>query len=150
MDDMAEAERLARMPSRLLAQAAAAAGRIVGDGLAAAGAHRYQYAVLATLAELGPASQAELSRRTGLDRSDMVATVGALEGEGSVARAVDAGDRRRNVVSLTDAGVSRLAALDAALAPLQERVLAPLAPEERATLVRLLQVLAGHHGRRWS
>jgi DNA-binding MarR family transcriptional regulator len=92
------------------------------------------------------ARQAALSRRTGLDRSDMVAALAALEGDGLVRRETDAGDRRRNVVTLTGAGRARLAALDARIAELQEAVLAPLDPGERAELVRLLQALVRHHG----
>lgn len=148
-EESGEAARLAAMPSRLLAQAAAAAGRIVGEALAGAGAHRWHYAVLATLEAFGPSSQAALSRRTGLDRSDMVATLAALEAGGLVAREVDPGDRRRNVVTLTEAGGARLEALDLLLAEAQEAALAPLAEAERAELVRLLGALVRHHGARW-
>lgn len=148
--DGEEAGRLAAMPSRLLAQAAGVAGRIVGEGLAAAGAHRYHYAVLATLEAFGVSSQAGLSRRTGLDRSDMVATLAALEGAGLVAREVDARDRRRNVVTLTGAGRARLEELDGVLAQAQAAFLVPLSAAERAELVRLLGVLVRHHGVRWA
>jgi DNA-binding MarR family transcriptional regulator len=149
MTEDEEAPLLAAMPSRLLAQASAIAGRLVGDGLAATGAHRYQVAVLATLEAFGPSSQAALSRRIGLDRSDVVATLAALEAEGLVARAVDAGDRRRNVVSLTEAGAVRLTELDGRLAALQSALLAPLEAGQRAELVALLQALVRHHRGRW-
>lgn len=148
-DSTCEAGRLAALPSRLLARAAAISGRIVGDGLAAAGSHRYQYAVLATLAEFGPASQADLARRTGLDRSDMVPTIATLEAAGLVARAVDATDRRRNIVSLTGPGTARLAELDALVDRLQAEATAPLDADEATRLVALLGRLVRHHGGRW-
>lgn len=148
-DDGPEAERLAVLPSRLLAAAAGAAARIVAEHLSAVGAHRYHYAVLATLEAFGPSSQAALSRRTGLDRSDMVATLAALEAAGFVGRAVDSRDRRRNVVTLTEAGAARLSALDTRLAAAQEALLTPLDAAERAQFVALLQALVRHHGGRW-
>ncbi|MEV6216850.1 MarR family transcriptional regulator [Nocardia sp. NPDC051833] len=42
------------------------------------GARGYHYRLLATLAEFGPASQAELGRRSGIHVSDMVATINDL------------------------------------------------------------------------
>ena len=71
------------LPSWLLNQAALAANRLVADGLeGAVGAHRSQFAVLSALDEFGPASQADLGRRSGIDRSDMVALVNALSATG--------------------------------------------------------------------
>ena len=139
-------ERLRGLPSWLLNQAALAANRIVGDGLGAVGAHRSHYAVLSALDEFGPASQAALGRRCGIDRSDMVALINALSRDGVVARRPDPADRRRNVVTITTAGRRRLRSLEAVVARLQDALLAPLSAAERRQLVGLLRRVVEHHG----
>ncbi|QER89022.1 MarR family winged helix-turn-helix transcriptional regulator [Streptomyces tendae] len=137
--------RLRAIPSRLLAGAALVADRLVGERLAAEGSHKWHFAVLLTLAEAGPASQAELSRRTGIHRSDMVAVLNELADTDCVRRDPDPADRRRNVITLTPAGGRRLERLDALIREAQDELLAPLAPGERDELTRLLTVLAAHH-----
>ncbi|ETK30912.1 MarR family winged helix-turn-helix transcriptional regulator [Microbispora sp. ATCC PTA-5024] len=139
--------RLRGVPTRLLAMVAAHADRVVTEGLAREDARKWHYAVLVTLEELGPASQAELSRRTGIYRSDVVAVINELAGRGLVERAPDPADRRRNVITLTPEGRARLRRLDALLAELQDEVLAPLTGPERDRLIELLTLLADHHAR---
>ncbi|XIE79101.1 MarR family transcriptional regulator [Streptomyces sp. SBR177] len=79
-------DRLRALPSRLLALTSARADRLVGERLAVEGARKWHYAVLASLDAYGPASQADLSRRTGIYRSDLVAVINELEAGGHVAR----------------------------------------------------------------
>src|SRR6266540_6687737 len=81
-DDRATPARLRRLPSRLLTQTAMHADRLVNEGLARADDRKWHYAVLAALQEFGPASQAALSRRTGIYRSDLVAVINELAGRG--------------------------------------------------------------------
>ncbi|WP_306323898.1 MULTISPECIES: MarR family winged helix-turn-helix transcriptional regulator [unclassified Streptomyces] len=138
-------DRLRAIPSRLLAGAAVVADRIVGERLAAEGARKWHFAVLLALDEAGPASQAELGRRTGIYRSDMVAVLNELAGAEYVRRAPDPADGRRNVITLTAAGRRRLERLDALIAAAQRELLAPLAPDEQDELARLLAVLTEHH-----
>ena len=99
---------------------------------------RHEFAVLAALAEAGPASQAELGRRVWMDRSDLHGVLNALERAGLVARVRDKQDRRRNVVRLSPAGAQRLRELEARAAAAQEALLAPLSEDERRELRRLL------------
>jgi MarR family transcriptional regulator, lower aerobic nicotinate degradation pathway regulator len=139
-------ERVRSLPSWLLNQAALAANRLVGDGLGAVGAHRSHYALLSALDEFGPASQAALGRRCGIDRSDMVALVNALSRDGLVGRQRDAADRRRNVITITAAGRRRLRALEVVLDRLQDALLASLSAAERRQLVDLLRRVVNHHG----
>ncbi|ARQ71218.1 MarR family winged helix-turn-helix transcriptional regulator [Streptomyces marincola] len=139
-------QRLRTLPSRLTNQAALAANRIVDRALAGAGVRRYHYALLAALEEYGPASQAALGLRTGIDRSDMVATVNDLAERHLLDRAPDPRDRRRNVISITAAGRDRLAHLDRLLAAAQDEFLAPLPAADRRALTGLLARLVEHHG----
>jgi DNA-binding MarR family transcriptional regulator len=137
--------RVRMKPSWLLNQAAIPANRLVAACLAGIQARRHHYVLLAALDEVGSASQAELSRRTTIDRSDMVATVNELAERGLVQRAPDPTDRRRNVVSLTAAGRRHLRKLDTLLTKVQDDLLAPLSPDEREQLVHLLTRVVDHH-----
>lgn len=136
------------MASWLLTQTAGHAHRLVGEGFAAVDARGHHYRLLATLEELGPASQAALGRRSGIHLSDMVAATNELEERHLVERAPDPADRRRNVISLTAAGRRQLRRLEKRLARTQDELLAPLSPEERQRLTELLSRLLDHHDRR--
>ncbi|MGC4856525.1 MarR family winged helix-turn-helix transcriptional regulator [Micromonospora sp. DT4] len=131
-------------PSWLLNQAATHAGRLISAGFAADDLRGYHYRLLVALAESGPASQADLGRRCGIDRSDVVAAVNDLAGRGLVVRAPDPADRRRNVISLTDAGADTAHRMADTVARVQDDLLAPLSSAEREQLTRLLDHHGGH------
>lgn len=139
--------RLRRLPSWLINQAALPANRLVGEGLASVQTRRHHYSLLAALDEGEPASQAALSRRTTIDRSDIVETVNELAEHGLVKRTTDPTDRRRNVVTITPAGRRQLRKLDRLLGKVQDELLAPLSPEERIQLVSLLTRVVDHHAK---
>jgi DNA-binding MarR family transcriptional regulator len=138
-------DRLRRRASRLLAQMSARSDRLVTEKLAQADARRWHYAALASLQEYGPGSQATLSRRTGIYRSDMVGVLNELAERGLVERAPDPDDRRRNVITITARGRRHLSRLDKILDDLHEELLAPLLPAERDQFVQLLTRLLDHH-----
>ncbi len=118
---------------------------LLTDAFAAdgSGLRSYHYRLLAALEEWGPIGQADLGRRTGVDRSDVVSILGDLERLGLTERVVDPTNRRRNIVSITQVGSDRLRALDDMIDQVQERVLQPLSPNERRQLTKLLRKLAG-------
>ena len=145
--DDATPARLRGKPSWLMTQTAMHAGRLVSEGLAAADARGYHYRLLAALEEFGPASQAALGRRTGIDRSYVVEAINELAEGGLVERTRDPEDRRRNIITITAAGVKQLQRLDGVLAEIQDELLAPLSADERDELVRLLRRVLEHHGR---
>jgi MarR family transcriptional regulator, lower aerobic nicotinate degradation pathway regulator len=134
-------ERLRGLPSWLSAEMARRGRLLVDAELARHGVRRQHFTVLTSLAEQGPASQAELGRRLSIDRSDLHALLAELEREGRVARTRDERDRRRNVVTLTRAGKTALGRLDKQIDTAQEALLEPLSPAERRELRRLLQKL---------
>lgn len=137
-------ERMRHQFSRLVGMTAAQAGRVVGRALGSVGAHRRHFMVLSALAEAGPASQAQLADRTGVFRSDLVAVLNELAEDGRIMRAPDPGDKRRNVITITEAGTERLGALDALLARANEDMLAPLSAAERRQLFDLLGRVNAH------
>src|SRR5437667_8939334 len=102
MDNLAETmpARWERLPSWLLTQTASHAHRLVGDGFSSVQARGYHYRLLATLEQFGPASQADLGRRSGIHLSDMVAAINELADRKLVQRSPDPGDRRRNTITL--------------------------------------------------
>ncbi|WP_349372180.1 MarR family winged helix-turn-helix transcriptional regulator [Streptomyces sp. G-G2] len=95
--------------------------------------------------ESAPASQAELSARTGIHRSDLVAVINELAGRHLVERTHDPTDRRRNVITLTPQGRRHSRHLGQLLDAAQEELLSPLTPAERDQLTRLLGRLVTHH-----
>ena len=132
-------------PSWLISEVSRLAHPLLAGKPATAGSRGYHYRLLAALAEFGPASQASLGRRTGMDRSDVAAAVNDLAARGLVRRVPDPADRRRNVISITPAGTAHLRRLDELLTDVQGELLAPLSPAEREQLVRLLNLILEHH-----
>jgi DNA-binding MarR family transcriptional regulator len=120
-----------------------ARGRLTGR-FAARGLRLWHHAVLAALADFGPHVQRDLGLRLAVDPSDMAKIVDELAGAGAVERARDAADRRRITVTLTDAGRTLLAELDAEAEAVQSEVLEPLTKEERAQLDALLRKIFTH------
>jgi DNA-binding MarR family transcriptional regulator len=137
-------ERLKRQLSRLVGMAAVQTRQVAGDALGAVGAHKDHFVVLAALAEFGPASQATLSGRTRVYKSDLVSVLNDLADGGWIRRAADPVDKRRNVITITEDGERRLAELDRVLDGVNEHVMAPLEPEERTELFALLGRINAH------
>ncbi|MFH9723749.1 MarR family winged helix-turn-helix transcriptional regulator [Streptomyces sp. NPDC017254] len=140
-DERQTPARLRALPSRLLALTAARADRLVGAGLAAEDARKWHYTVLVSLDEYGPTSQAGLSRRTGIYRSDLVAVINELADQGHVERTPDPADRRRNVITLTARGRRHLERLDKVVTDAQDELMGPLTVTERTLLAALLERL---------
>jgi len=133
--------RVAGRPTWLLSRANARSQGLLTDAFAAEAVRGYHFRLLAALDQYGPASQADLGRHTGIDRSDVVATLNDLVARGFARRQPDPVDRRRNVITITKRGTGALERLDAVLDEVQDAVLARLTPNERTTLMRLLTKL---------
>lgn len=140
-------DRLRRRASRLLSQLSTRSDRLITEGLAQADARKWHYAALASLQEYGPASQAALSRRTGIYSSDMVGVLNELVERDLVERGPDPDDRRRNIITISAQGRRHLHRLDKVLDALHDELLAPLSQAERDQFVELLTRLLDHHTR---
>lgn len=98
---------------------------------------------LSVLHERGPLSQQALGEALCLDPSNVVGLLNELEERALVARQRDPADRRRHIVSVSQAGASRLAESDADLTRVEDALLAALSPAERAQLHDLLTRAVG-------
>jgi DNA-binding MarR family transcriptional regulator len=115
---------------------------LVAAAIAGSGLHPGHLGILGALNDAGPMSQKRLGELTQIEKSTMVLFVDSLEAGGWVRRAKDPDDRRANVVELTPEGLRKFHELGPRLGAAQERVLEPLAPAERETLVELLSRIA--------
>lgn len=100
-------------------------------------AARLSLAEFALLAAL-PASQRDLGEQLRKDPADMVRLLDAASAAGLIVRSADPVDRRRRLVSLTDAGSAALRSYMAAARSIEDDVLSGLDASERATLHSLL------------
>jgi DNA-binding MarR family transcriptional regulator len=110
----------------LLKHAQLRLAELTAQALAPYGISGRELAVLLVLAGGGPASQQEAAARLGIDRTTMVAFLDTLEGKGLVARQPDPGDRRRNVLALTETGQQTLRDATRAGDEAERQFLAPL------------------------
>ena len=116
--------------------------RIAEAALAPLGLRPREFSTLALIDELGGAAQSDVADGLGLDRSDMVTIVDKLEGLGLVARAPDARDRRRHVVSTTPKGAALVIKGAAALTAADAEFLKRIPKSDRRKLSELLDALA--------
>ena len=99
--------------------------------------------VLQHLAASGPLTVGEQAEHLGLRRNSVSELLQRLEAKGLVARIRDERDERRVLVWLTDSGRAVVSRVGQVLAPdLIAQVMANLSPEERATVIRGVELLA--------
>ncbi|GGK60541.1 MarR family winged helix-turn-helix transcriptional regulator [Nocardia camponoti] len=94
--------------------------------------------VLTFVADNPDLSQKKVGETLGIDRSEVVRVVDALETAGLVERTRDGKDRRKYRLTITDAGRKQCKRVDKVIAEATDRVLGDLAKDERATLSRLV------------
>lgn len=103
---------------------------------------KIQYAVLRAVgAARDGLTQAEVGRLTVVDKATLAQLVRRLEARGLLVQAIDARDRRRRTLKLTDEGRALARDIAPRAAALDRDTLAPLSPDEHRELVRLLDLL---------
>ena len=140
--------RLTDRPTWLISRAYARSTGLLNAGFESRGngLRGYHYRLLAALDEWGPASQADLGRNTGIDRSDVTAALAELDTRGLIERTVDPEHKRRNIVTLTPDGVKQLSVLDAVVDAIQDQLMAPLTAAQRLRFLALIRLLLDDAG----
>jgi DNA-binding MarR family transcriptional regulator len=97
------------------------------------------YLVLGYVREHPGTTQQELEHAMLMDANGVVIILNELEAMGLSVRRRDTNDRRRHIVELTASGARALERADKARESIEDEVLAPLTPDERATFKSLIQ-----------
>lgn len=142
---MVTMEDLYRMPGHLIRRAQQISIALFAAECAAFDMTSVQYAALLSIGANPGVDATRLSALIAFDRSTLGDVLERLETKGWIRRGPGPDDRRVKVLTLSDAGAALLAQVTPAVQRVQERLLAPLAPEDRATMVRLLGELADLH-----
>jgi DNA-binding MarR family transcriptional regulator len=120
----------------------AAVARMFEVTLESVGLTIQKFRVLAYL-DQAPASPSELAYRLTVQAPTVTRLVAGLSELGYVSSEVDGSDRRRNVLRVTGAGRRAIAHASSANQAALDRVLAGLAPRDRAAVDRGLRLLGG-------
>jgi DNA-binding MarR family transcriptional regulator len=95
--------------------------------------------VLSLIAANPRSSQAALARRAGINKSALVGIVDHLEAQGLAARDRSEVDRRRNTLTVTEAGLEAMNRLFAAVAAIETPIAEALGESDMALLIGLLE-----------
>ena len=101
-----------------------------------------QFSTLVRVSEQGEVSQNQLGRLAAMDVATIKGVVDRLKARALVKTANDPNDRRRTLISLTDAGNAIVGDLKRAGLEITEKTLAPLSPDERVALVQILKKMS--------
>jgi DNA-binding MarR family transcriptional regulator len=134
--------RLSRSPSHLLRRAEQFATELFARSELYDGVTLRQTVLLAAIAEAEGASQSDLVRITGVDRSTLAEMMARMEKKGLIARAAAADDGRAKSVRLTADGRRRLDAVLPAIRNVDRSLLAALSASKRAAFQVILAELA--------
>ncbi len=131
-------EAVASHPGCLLIKLGQVAFRLTEIMLAKLGLRTRHYTLLKVLATDGPLAQLELSRRSRIDPTTVVAAIDDLEDKSLAIRTRDTADRRRSLVSITDLGRSTTDEADKLLDLLGEKMFADLTDRQTGDLAGIL------------
>lgn len=133
-----------------LADVARDVGRAFDDALAAAGGSRPVWMVLLALKSGAAASQQQIADHIGIRGATLTHHLSGMEERGLVVRTREPGDRRTQVVRLTDQGERLFGDLAAAAQGFDARLRSGLRADEVTQLDALLQRLQTNAGVRGS
>lgn len=138
-------QQLYAMPGHLVRRIHQISGALFAEEMGSHDLTSVQFAALYAIRAHPGVDATRLSALVAFDRSTIGGVLERLETKGWISRAHAAGDRRTKRLHLTASGEALLQEVDAGVVRVQERLLAPLSPAERKTLMRLLSKLAALH-----
>lgn len=133
---------LSQEPVFLMARASSLGSATANRALVDLGIKVRHYSVLSLVCGATSPTQRELSHHLVLDPSQIVLIVDALEKQGLVQRRTDPKDRRSKIIVPTDQGTDLYRRAKAAVEVSTDRSLESLSPDERGTLLTLLQKIS--------
>lgn len=136
---------LYRMPGHLIRRAQQISTALFAEECAGLDLTSVQFAALTAIGANPDVDATRLSALIAFDRSTIGDVLERLEAKGWISRGPSPQDRRVKLLRLSPAGARLLRTVGPAVRRVQERLLAPLAPHDRATMVRLLAQLAELH-----
>ncbi len=100
-----------------------------------------QYAALQAICRAPGIDQRTLASVIGLDASTTGGVIDRLQARGLLRRSPSEHDRRVRLITPTDEGLALLEAVQPAMLRAQDRMLAPLSPQERGEFMRMMRAL---------
>jgi len=143
---MAQSFDLHKAPGHLARRAHQRTVAIFMEEAAAFDVTPVQFAILNALQGRPGEDQITLAGRVALDAATLGAVIARLQARGLVRRESDPSDRRRKLLWLTPQGQTLAEQLIAPARRVQERLMAPLSPEDQVLLVQLLERLVYTEG----
>jgi DNA-binding MarR family transcriptional regulator len=101
-----------------------------------------QFGAMLTLHQHGTMTLTELATHIRVDRSTLGEMINRMSDRGLIRKEANDADRRSATVTLAKSGEQALLRLVAGVAQLQEELLAPLAPADRAHFLRCMKLVA--------
>lgn len=101
-----------------------------------------QFSALIRLSEQGKCSQNQLGRLASMDVATIKGVVDRLHQKDLITVNKDPDDKRRALISLTDAGATMIAEMQTAGQKITDKTLKPLSATEARSLVRLLKKIS--------
>jgi DNA-binding MarR family transcriptional regulator len=147
--DLADMKRLMQelygKPGHLIRRLMQISSALFAEECAAFDLTSVQYAALVAIRAHPEVDATRLSALIAFDRSTLGDVLERLEAKGWVLRSPSPSDRRVKLLRLSPERAQVLEEVEAAVRRVQERILAPLDPEGRATFMRLLTELVELH-----
>ena len=113
----------------------------VREMLAKSGVNEQKWRVLRVLDEAGPLDQSLLAERACLQLPSLTRILHAMQDQGLVSRTTDTADRRRSIVTISEAGSAILADHADEASKIFARLEAAYGPERMETLLDMLEDL---------
>jgi DNA-binding MarR family transcriptional regulator len=131
------ARQLHRISAAILTEEGTAADRLTG----------IQCGVLEVVNAMGSVDQTGVCEILGVDRSTLAGVVDRLQERALIERTVDPVDRRSNALAITSAGRRAIERERVMNERTHERIVEPLAPEDRVRFLALLTQVVQAHSR---